>query len=145
MNEVFNPFLTIGYKSKEYFCDRENEIEIILNKIRNGNNITLISLRRLGKTALIFRIFEEFNKSTHVGIYANIFSCTNLKDFTEVLALSIFKKFPERKGIGKQFFDIIKGLASLLKKEIVCTIETKEKTFYRVYDVFLMRWLNINF
>lgn len=34
-----------------------------------------------------------------------------------------------------------KALDALLDKEMVCTIETPEKTSYRVYNVFLMRWL----
>jgi hypothetical protein len=34
-----------------------------------------------------------------------------------------------------------KALDALIDKEMVCTIETTEKTSYRVYNVFLMRWL----
>jgi hypothetical protein len=38
-----------------------------------------------------------------------------------------------------------KALDALLEKEMVCTIETPEKTFYRVYNVFLLRWLERTF
>jgi hypothetical protein len=38
-----------------------------------------------------------------------------------------------------------KALTSLVDKEMVCTIETPEKTSYRVYNVFLMRWLERTF
>ena len=35
-----------------------------------------------------------------------------------------------------------KALDALLEKEMVYSIESLEKTAYRVYNVFLMRWLN---
>ncbi|KAA6301548.1 MAG: hypothetical protein EZS26_002292 [Candidatus Ordinivivax streblomastigis] len=35
-----------------------------------------------------------------------------------------------------------KALEALFEKEMICSVETIEKTFYRVYDVFLMRWLD---
>jgi hypothetical protein len=34
-----------------------------------------------------------------------------------------------------------KALQALLDKEMIFSIETMEKTAYRVYNVFLMRWL----
>jgi hypothetical protein len=34
-----------------------------------------------------------------------------------------------------------KALKALLDKEMIYPIETTEKTIYRVYNVFLMRWL----
>ena len=39
-----NPFLTVGYVSKEYFCDRMYELEILKNNAYNGINTTLILL-----------------------------------------------------------------------------------------------------
>jgi hypothetical protein len=38
-----------------------------------------------------------------------------------------------------------KALNALLDKEMIFSIETMEKTAYRVYDVFLMRWLERTF
>ena len=45
-----NPFVTNGYVSPEYFCDREKETAKIVSLLTNENNIALISPRRLGKT-----------------------------------------------------------------------------------------------
>jgi len=114
MNNDINPFLTVGYTSKECFCDREYELEILKRHAKNGVNTTLISARRLGKTALIYRIFDDFEQEGYACIYADIYSCTNLKDFTETLALSIFKKFPQKRGIGRRFFDFLKGLRPVI-------------------------------
>jgi hypothetical protein len=38
-----------------------------------------------------------------------------------------------------------KALDALLDKEMVFSIESTEKTAYRVYNVFLMRWLGRTF
>lgn len=53
MIKLQNPFFTGGYVASEYFCDREKETEQLLRNIRNGNNVTLVSTRRMGKTGLI--------------------------------------------------------------------------------------------
>ena len=48
-----NPFVVIGYKSPEYFCDREKETQDLMMHLKGGNNVTLMSPRRMGKTGLI--------------------------------------------------------------------------------------------
>jgi AAA+ ATPase superfamily predicted ATPase len=109
-----NPFPTENYRTKKYFCNREKEIETILQKLENASNLTLISNRRMGKTALIYRVFEELNPEKSVGIFVDIFSCTNLKSFTETLALAIYNRFPEKRGIGRRFFDILNSIRLII-------------------------------
>ena len=48
-----NPFIINNYQGKEYFCDREHNVESLINNIQNELNTTLISIRRIGKTGLI--------------------------------------------------------------------------------------------
>ena len=115
MEKNLNPFLTIGYESKSYFCDREDELEILGKNIKNGINMTLISARRLGKTALIYRFFEDLEHENYRCIYVDIFACTNLKDFTEELALAIFNRFPQKRGIGLRFLDFLKNLRPVIR------------------------------
>jgi len=119
MNKEINPFLTDTYISKNYFCDREQELNLIKSKIENGNNLTLISNRRLGKSALIRRFFEDFDVKECVVIYVDIFACTCLKDFTETISLAIFQRFPEKRGIGKRFFDFITGLRPVISYDML--------------------------
>jgi len=114
METVLNPFLVTRYESKAYFCDRENELEILRKNVKNGINTTLISARRLGKTALIYRFFDDLRDENHACIYVDIYACTKLKDFTEMLALSIFNKFPPKRGIGRRFFDFLKNLRPVI-------------------------------
>ena len=114
MKNNINPFLTKGYVSKEYFCGREYELEILKRNIENQINTTLISARRLGKSALIHRLFEDFECDHYTCIYVDIYACTHLKDFTETLALSVFNKFPQRRGIGRRFYDFLKNLRPII-------------------------------
>jgi len=109
-----NPFLTVGYGYKSYFCDREDELEILSKYVKNGINTTLISARRLGKSALIYRLFEDLESEKYACIYADIYACTTLKDFTEMLALSIFNKFPQKRGIGRRFLDFLKNFRPVI-------------------------------
>jgi len=50
---MVNPFITSGYACPEYFCDRFQETQDIINLLQNGNNLALISPRRIGKTDLL--------------------------------------------------------------------------------------------
>ena len=109
-----NPFLTMGYVSKNYFCDRENELKVLKKNAKNGINTTLISVRRLGKSALIQRLFDDLEEENCACIYVDIYACTNLKTLTETLALSIFEKFPQKKGIGQRFFELLKSLRPVI-------------------------------
>jgi AAA+ ATPase superfamily predicted ATPase len=114
MKSEVNPFLTIGYESREYFCDREYELNILTKYIKNSINMTLISERRLGKSALIYRLFDDLEQDNYACIYVDIYACTQLKDFTETLALSIFNKFPQKRGIGLRFLDFLKKLRPVI-------------------------------
>lgn len=56
-----NPFVTSGYTGAEYFCDRVDETRIMLDLLKNGNNVALISPRRIGKTDLLRHYFSQPN------------------------------------------------------------------------------------
>jgi len=117
MGKRINPFLIIGYESKSYFCDRENEVKMLHENVKNGINTTLISARRLGKTALIYRLFEDLESENYACIYVDIYAGMKLKDFTEMLALSIFNKFPQKHSIGRRFLDFLKNFRPVITYE----------------------------
>ena len=62
-----NPFVIKAYESKELFCDREEELQLMLRNCLNQTDMTMVSQRRLGKTGLILRLFDEL-KDTHCDI-----------------------------------------------------------------------------
>ncbi|MCD8386170.1 MAG: hypothetical protein LUD17_04670 [Bacteroidales bacterium] len=53
-----NPFVVERYYGGEYFCDRVEETEDLLQALRSGRNVSLIIPRRMGKSGLIHHAFE---------------------------------------------------------------------------------------
>ncbi len=116
MKNKENPFLVKGYVNKELFCDRENEIESLLRNVENGLDTTLLAPRRMGKTGLIFRFFDELEtRNPDINaIYVDIFATRSLNDFVKFLAEAILKKYPEKTGFGSKFLRFLKGLRPLI-------------------------------
>ena len=46
---IENRFITYGYESAAYFCDRKSETQELVTMLTTGNNAALISHRRMGK------------------------------------------------------------------------------------------------
>jgi len=80
-----NPFLISGYKSPEYFCNREEETKKLIDAISNSRNVTLVSERRLGKTALL-RHVENQVKSDRVFLYVDLYPTLDLNDLVTLLS-----------------------------------------------------------
>ena len=59
MAKVKNPFIVTGKIEPEYFCDRVNESARLIKSITNGNNLVVISPRRMGKTGLIQFCYDK--------------------------------------------------------------------------------------
>lgn len=108
-----NPFLTTGYYSPEYFCDREAETKQLLNYVVNGQNVTLTSVRRIGKTGLIKHLFYELPPNWK-GIYVDILSTENLPQFLNALATSILQTIPEKESFGEKLWGFIKSMRPII-------------------------------
>ena len=76
-----NPFVTSGYDGPEYFCDREEETAKLVRLLTNGNDVVLMSPRRMGKTGLLYHTFqqEEIANAYHTFII-DIYSTKNLNE-----------------------------------------------------------------
>lgn len=85
-----NPFVTNGYVSAEYFCDRTAETDMLLRHLTNGNNVALISPRRLGKTGLISHCFQQqaINEEYYTFL-VDIYATKNLQEFVFELGKSL--------------------------------------------------------
>lgn len=86
-----NPFIITGYLSPKYFCDREIETKKIIEAIKNNRNLTLYSLRRIGKTGLIQHVFNKLSKEYEL-FYLDIHSTSNLAEFINILGESLIGK-----------------------------------------------------
>jgi AAA+ ATPase superfamily predicted ATPase len=110
-----NPFIISGYHGPELFCDREKETQSLLSNAENGVNTTLISIRRMGKTGLIWHTMEKLaGNKDHICIYADIYATQSLKDFTNKLGSSILDAFPEKNSAGKKFMNLLKSLRPVM-------------------------------
>ena len=59
MKKIVNPFIVTGKIDPAYFCDREEESARLIRSLDNGNNLVIISPRRMGKTGLIQFCYEK--------------------------------------------------------------------------------------
>ena len=83
-----NPFVVRGYRGPEYFCDREHETRKIISALANERNVTLMAPRRYGKTGLVRNVFHRLPKDV-VAIYVDIYSTTDLSEFTQMFASAV--------------------------------------------------------
>lgn len=115
-SQVFmNPFIVEPYYSSHFFCDREEETARIISCLNNGRNVTLISPRRLGKTGLIYRVFDRIKEeeNSFEVFYADISSTQNLDDFIKILSESLAAVLHKRNRI-KDIFKAIGGIRPLI-------------------------------
>ncbi|MBN2167503.1 MAG: ATP-binding protein [Marinilabiliaceae bacterium] len=117
IKKISNPFLLTGYVSPEYFCNRIEETERLKNAIENGRNITLLSLRRMGKTGLIKHFFYEYAKislKTRL-LYVDIMPTNNLNDFIRELGKAILLEEQKRSA---NYFTKIKDIISSINGKL---------------------------
>lgn len=129
---IKNPFPVNGYQGQEWFCDRKNETTTILNALTNGRNITLLSLRRMGKTDLIHHLFYQLRKKGFITIYVDVYATENLKHFTENFATAIARAYPEENSIGKTIWGFIKSLRPVISYDDVS--QKPEITFALLHE-----------
>jgi len=111
MVKTVNPFIVKGYITKEYFCDRKNELKTLHRNVQNSCNTTLISPRKMGKSGLILRYFDDLSdKNLIQSIYIDVYSSRSLNDFIKLIAEAVLLKFPEKTTIGKKFMKFLRGL-----------------------------------
>ena len=108
-----NPFIVTGNIKPEYFCDRVEESKRLVRSILSGGeNIVLISPRRLGKTGLINFCFEKPEVKEHITtIKVDILRTTTLQEFTYLLGRAVFRTLGSRSQ--KMMKSIIDTLLSL--------------------------------
>lgn len=96
MNNV-NPFIITGYHSPANFCDRENEVNKLISSLKNNRNTTLISIRRMGKTALIDHLFFQLQEEKDLSLhYLDLLPTSNLPEFTKAMANAVIGKFEKK-------------------------------------------------
>lgn len=117
---IRNPFITSGYVSPHYFCDRQQESNRLIHEITNGNNIALISTRRMGKTGLIQHCFQQENlQKEYYTFFIDIYATKSVRDFVFSLSKVILQNLqPFGKKALQQFWDAVKSLHASVSFDI---------------------------
>ena len=92
--QVGNPFIVAGYAGPEYFCDREQESATLKQYLENGNNVTLISPRRMGKTGLIHHVFNQIRKEdpSALTVYVDLMPTDSLAGFARAFSAALLER-----------------------------------------------------
>lgn len=115
-----NPFVTKGYVGPEYFCDRVKETKKIVELTTNGNNMALISPRRVGKTDLIRHCLHQPEiKKDYYTFHIDIYATTSLRDFVNVFGKAILDELkPQGKAVWESFLSALRSLRSEITFDI---------------------------
>jgi AAA+ ATPase superfamily predicted ATPase len=94
---IENPFITYGYESAEYFCDRQEETSMLTMLLTNGNHVALISPRRMGKTGLLHHCFAQPQiQDQYYTFLIDIYATKNLQDLVFQMGRSIVSRLKSR-------------------------------------------------
>ena len=97
MMMIDNPFITYGYESAEYFCDRQEETRMLTSLLVNGNHVALISPRRMGKTGLLHHCFAQSDmQERYYTFLIDIYATKNLQDLVFQMGRCIVSRLKSR-------------------------------------------------
>ena len=116
-----NPFVTNGYVGPEYFCDRVEETKSLVDFLTNGNNIALMSPRRLGKTDLIKHSFNQpAIKDDYYTFVIDIYATDSFRDFVNIFGKSILEALkPKGRRAWEKFLDVLFSIRSEITFDIM--------------------------
>ena len=126
MKGNINPFIVSGKIEPEYFCDRIDESARLIKSLTNGNNLVLISPRRMGKTGLINYCYdkEPINSNYHT-IFIDILHTTSLREFTFLFGKSIFESIlPLGQKVLTSFVNTLKSVSGKFSFDFVTNMPT---------------------
>ena len=115
-----NPFITNGYAGPEYFCDRVEETQHIMELLTNENNMALISPRRIGKTELIHHCFAQSEiQAEYYTFIIDIYSTNSVCDLVNMFGKAIIDTLrPKGKTVWEKFLMVLSSLRSEISFDI---------------------------
>jgi AAA+ ATPase superfamily predicted ATPase len=142
-NKLSNPFVTGGYIGPAYFCDREKEADLLMKAIESKRNVTLISLRRMGKTGLLKHVKHllEQKKKSPVVIYADLLPTMNGNDMLNTLSSALLREKQYEKNIFEKLLTLLASLRPKMSYDELTgqpSIELKVETPAKQDLVFMM-------
>lgn len=100
--------------SGDNFTDRVKETRRLKMNFENGQNVILLSPRRMGKTSLVHKVANEVDGEQVKVVYMDIYDCRNEQEFYQRFATSVLRATASR---SDQVLDFVKQfLTSLVPK-----------------------------
>ena len=108
---IDNPFILIGDIPAPYFCDRQQEIDRIVKGIRGGENLCLVSARRMGKSKLVKHcsMLPEI-RDNYYFFYVDILHTSSLRDFAS--------------AFGRCVFDVLQGKGEKFVRQFLSAVQS---------------------
>lgn len=115
-NTELNPFPVLDYIAPAYFCDRQEESQKIISAFENGRNVTLISIRRMGKTVLLKHVLHQLKQRKNTRLlYIDILATNNLSGFIKEFGNAIIKDEKQ----NQNFFENMQKFISAIRGKLV--------------------------
>lgn len=113
MAKATNPFIVTGKIEPEYFCDRVTESARLVKSVTNGNNLVIISPRRMGKTGLIQFCYDKPKiADEYYTFFIDILHTSSLREFTYLLGREIYETLlPRSRKMASLFIQTIKSIS----------------------------------
>lgn len=113
MAKEVNPFIVTGRIEPEYFCDRVEESARLVRSLTNGNNMVVISPRRMGKTGLIRFCYDKPEiRDEYYTFFIDILHTSSLREFTYLLGREIYETLlPRSRKMAGLFLRTIKSIS----------------------------------
>lgn len=103
-----------GYHSPAYFCNREKELNWLIDQFQNERNAVIYAYRRIGKTLLIQHFFYHLEKEKkNKTVFVDLLGTSNLHEANRKIAEAIITKFGNlTQGIGKSMLSLIASVGA---------------------------------
>ena len=110
-----NPFVITGNIPEKLFCDRRKESQRIIRGLSGGDNICLISQRRMGKSKLVKFCYDrpELSESCYT-FYVDILHTSSLQEFSWQFGQAVFSQLVSQSR--KMLDAFVRGLKSINAK-----------------------------
>jgi hypothetical protein len=130
---ITNPFITGGYLSPEYFCNRAEETKRIMDAISSRRNLTMISLRRMGKTGLLKHVKYQLEhlKNPFAVVYVDLLPTMNGNEMLNSISSALYRIRKSEKNFLEKMLGFMASLRPRLTMDPLTgepSIELKVET-----------------
>lgn len=109
---INNPFVLVGDIPAPYFCDRQKEIARLIKGIHGGENICLVSARRMGKSRLVKHCsLQPEIADYYYFFYVDLLHTSSLRDFVFAFGRCVFDALQSKgEKFVRQFLSAVQSL-----------------------------------